>query len=252
MLAPFRYEALDSPPPDALRERVVLVTGAGQGLGRAAAKACAAHGARVVLLGRTVVKLEAVYDEIVDAGHCEPAIVPCDLLQADQPKLDALALSIRSEFGRLDGIFHGASQFVSTMPLELIDLPAWDKQARLNLTVPAALTKAAMPLMKRAPDACVLFLSETHALSPKAYWGGFASTKSALTHLAAVWAEEARDIHGVRFNVLLPGPVETPMRRKSHPAEANGTLRPPDSLGPAIVMALSGVPQRISGALISA
>ena len=214
------------PAKDLLLDRVALVTGAGQGLGRIAALAYAAHGANVILHGRNVPKLEAVYDEIVAAGGAEPAILRLDYLKANQAELDAFAQSIHTTLGRLDILFHGASHFVSCMPLALHDLDAWRQHTCINLLVPAALTKACLPLLIRAPDASVIFLTESHAVEPKAFWGAYAASKSALSALTAMWADEMEGQTRVRFNLCLPGPVASPMRAKSHPGETAAQLRP--------------------------
>jgi NAD(P)-dependent dehydrogenase (short-subunit alcohol dehydrogenase family) len=218
------------PGADLLAGRVALVTGAGQGLGRVAALAYAKHGASVILHGRNVPRLEAVYDEIVAAGFAQPAILPLDFVKTTQAELDAFAQSIHGMFGRLDIIFHGASHFVSCMPLALHDLEMWQQHIRVNLAVPAALTKACMPLLKRSTNASVIFLTETHAVEPKAFWGAFSVTKGALQNLATVWADEMDGQTKVRFNLCLPGPVTSPMRSKSHPGELANQLRPADAL----------------------
>ena len=204
---------------DLLKDRVALVTGAGQGLGKVAALAFAQHGATVILHGRNVPKLEAVYDEIVEAGLPQPAIMPMDFLKVTEVELDAFAQSIHVTFGRLDVVFHAASHFDSCTPLAMQKLESWHQHTRVNLAVPAALTKACMPMLKRAADASVIFLTETHAVEAKAFWGAFSVSKSALANLTATWADEMDGQAGVRFNLCLPGPVASPMRSKSHPGE---------------------------------
>lgn len=218
------------PAPDLLKDRVALVTGAGQGLGKVAALSFAHHGASVILHGRNVPKLEMLYDEIVALGYPQPAIMPMDYLKTTQTELDAFAQSIHTTFGRLDILFHNASHFVSCMPLALHDLAMWEQHTRINLTVPSALTKACLPLLKRAPDASVIFLTETHALEPKAFWGAFSATKNALAIVTAIWADEMDLDDKVRFNLCLPGAVAAPMRSKSHPGELASQLRPMESM----------------------
>lgn len=229
-LTPASLPADYQPKADLLKERVALVTGAGQGLGKVAALSFAQHGASVILHGRDVPKLEAVYDEIVAAGYPQPAIMPMDYLRTTQTELDAFAQSIQTTFSRLDVIFHGASHFVSCMPLALHDLDMWHQHSRINLAVPAALTKACMPMLVRAADASVIFLTESHAVEPKAFWGAFSASKSALANLAAIWADEMEGQTKVRFNLCLPGPVASPMRNKSHPGEIASQLRTMESL----------------------
>ena len=237
------------PASDLLGRKVALVTGAGQGLGKVAALAFARHGASVILHGRKVAKLEAVYDEIVAAGFAEPAILPMDYLNTNQAELDAFAQSIQTTFGGLDVIFHGASHFVSCMPLEMHDLATFLEHARINFAVPAALTKACLPMLKRAGGS-VIFLTESHAIEPRAFWGAFAATKGALANLTVVWADEMDGQTRVRINLCLPGPVVSPMRGKSHPGEVNAQLRPQDALARYFLYLASDASAPLSGALL--
>ena len=163
-----------SPPAGLLSERVILVTGAGQGVGRAVALACAAHGAVVALLGRKQDKLESTYDAIVAQGGPEPALVPLDLATAAAPELESLAALVRRDLKRLDGIAHCASHFVPLGPLANQTLEQWNQLLRVNLTAPFALTRALMPLLTLAEDSSVVFTGETHGVRPAAFWGGFA------------------------------------------------------------------------------
>ena len=203
-----RYE----PPADLLAGRVILVTGAGQGLGRAVALACAAHGATVALLGRRQEKLEATYDTIAKAGGPEPALVPLDLAAAASAEYEALAGLVRRDLLRLDGIVHCASHFVPLGPLGEQTLEQWMELLRVNLAAPFALTRACLPLLSAAPDPAVVFTGETHGAHPRAYWGGFAVAKSGLSTLAAIWADELEHAGKPRMNVLIPGPIASPLR----------------------------------------
>lgn len=239
-----------TPAPGTLNGRVILVTGAGQGLGKVAAKAFAAAGATVVLHGRNVEKLEAVYDEIEAAGGAQPAIMPLDFTKTSQTEIDAFAHAIHKETGRLDGIFHAACAFVSTMPLGLQDLTMWNAQLAVNLAGPASLTKACLPMLRRAPDASVVFLTETHAFEPKAYWGAFAVTKAALPALVRIWADESEN-SAVRFNLCLPSPVASPMRARSHPGESAAELAPAASLANHFLYLIGPESAGIRGALLN-
>jgi NAD(P)-dependent dehydrogenase (short-subunit alcohol dehydrogenase family) len=213
------------PAPDLLAGRVILVTGAGQGLGRAVALACAAHGATVALLGRKQDKLEATYDAITAAGSPEPALIPLDLASAGDAEYEAVAQLVRKDLRRLDGIAHCAVHFVPLGPLANQTLEQWTTLWRVNLAAPFALTRACLPLLSAALGASVVFTGETHGVKPAAYWGGFAVAKSGLSTLATIWADELERAGKPRFNVLVPGPIASPQRLRSHPGEDPAKLR---------------------------
>ena len=238
------------PPRDLLAGRVILVTGAGQGLGREVALACAAHGATVALLGRNVEKLEATYDAIAAAGGADPALVPLDLASAATPEYEALAALLRRDLGGLAGIAHCASHFVPLGPLANQALESWLELLRVNLAAPFALTRACLPLLSAAPDSSVVFTGETHGAHPRAYWGGFAVGKSALSTLAAIWADELEHAGKPRVNVLVPGPIDSPQRARSHPGEDRSKLRGPGEAARAFLYLLGPASRGTSGSTL--
>jgi len=224
-----------SPAATLLSQRVILVTGAGQGLGKVAALAFAQHGASVILHGKSLAKLEAVYDQIHDSGAPKAAILPLDFLTATQSELDGFAHSIHDNFGRLDGIFHAASLMSPLTPLKLHALDSWQRHWQVNVAAPAALTRACLPMLLRAVDSRVVFLTETHALDPRPYWGPFALAKGVLPNAAEMWQAELPADTSLRFRVCLPGPVASPARFISHPAEERQNLPSAESLAPQFV-----------------
>ncbi len=235
------------PPPDLLAGRVVLVTGAGQGLGRAVALACAAHGATVALVGRTQEKLEQTYDAITEAKGPQPAAIPLDLASAGDAQFDALAQLVARELERLDGIVHCASHFIPLAPLDNQTLEQWTALLRVNLVAPFALTRACLPLLMAAEDSSVVFTGETHGAHPLAYWGGFAVAKSALSPLAQIWAQELEHRGHPRMNVLVPGPIASPQRLISHPAENRASLRKPEAAARAFLFLLGPGARTLNG-----
>lgn len=213
------------PAPDLLRGRVVLVTGASGGLGRAVALACAAAGAGVVLLGRAVPRLEAAYDAIKAAGGAEPAIYPVNLAGATWADYQQLAETLEKEFGRLDALAHCAAHFRNFGPLADVAPAEWLESLQVNLTAPFALTRHCLPLLERSGAGSVLLVSDACGRAGKAYAGAYGVAKFALEGLMQTWAQELEGGGRVRINTLDPGPLDTPLRRKGY-AGAQGAADP--------------------------
>jgi len=212
--------------PDLLKDRVILVTGAGQGIGKAAALAYAAHGAQIILLGRKVAKLESVYDEIQAASHTEALIFPVDLIKATEQEFTAMAEGIRQQIGRLDGILHNAAHFDVLSPLEIQTARQFEQMLRVHLLAPFSLTKACLPLLKKSPDASIIFTSTTAAQTPAAFWGAHAISKAAADHMTKIWALELENVRNLRMNTIVPNAVQSPQRNRSHPGEVHAKLPP--------------------------
>jgi len=216
---------------DLLNNKTILVTGAGDGIGRAAALAYAQHGATVILLGKTVKKLEKVYDEIVALGAPKPAIVPLDLKGATEQNYVDMAETIAEQFGQLDGLLHNASQLGALGPFEYIDLASLEEIMKVNVTSQAILTKALLPVMRKATNASIIFTSSGVGRKGRAYWGPYAFSKFATEGMMQVLADEC-DNTNVRVNSINPGATQTEMRAKAYPAEDPQSLKSPADIMP--------------------
>src|SRR5688572_4766091 len=200
-----------SPAPDELRDRIILVTGASDGIGRAVAIALAKHGATVVLSGRSVRKLEKTYDEILAAGAPQPSIAPLNLEKALAADYDALVDAVAKTHGRLDGLLHNAGILGQLSPIEHYDVPTWCLVLHVNVTAAFALTQVCLPLLKKSADASVLFTSSGVGRKGRALWGAYAVSKFAVEGLSQVLADETRNTN-LRVNCINPGATRTAMR----------------------------------------
>jgi NAD(P)-dependent dehydrogenase (short-subunit alcohol dehydrogenase family) len=225
------------PAPAELAGRVIAITGASSGLGRAVALDCARHQANVILIGRNVARLEAVHGEIAAAGLPEASIAVLDLEKALARDYDQLADALLGRYGRLDGLLHNAGILGTLAPIEHYDVPTWCRVLHVNLTAAFALTQVLLPALKKSADASVVFTASSVGRHGRAYWGAYAVSKFALEGLSQVLSAELEGISQVRVNTLNPGRARTAMRRQAYPAEDLTTLPAPEALtGPYLAL----------------
>ena len=217
-------------PGDVLAGRIVLITGASDGIGRALALHAAAHGAQIILHGRNTEKLEKVYDEIEALDNAaRPSIAVMDLAIADSNAYQTLASSLEEEFGRLDGLVHNAGILGELYPIEQYDIALWQQIMHVNLTAVFALTQVCLPMLKLADDPSVIFTSSTVGREGRAFWGAYSASKFAVESLSQTLADEHR--HGkLRANCINPGPTRTKMRLAAFPGEDRDKLKRPEDL----------------------
>lgn len=235
------------PPADLLADRVILITGAGDGIGRVAALTCAAHGATVILLGRTIAKLERVYDEIEQAGHPQSAIYPLNLEGATAKDYADLAATLEREFGRLDGLLHNAALLGSLSPMAHQDIDLWFKVMQVNLNAPFLLTRACLGLLMQASDASIVFTSDQVGRSGRAYWGAYGVSKAGIEGMSQILAQELEANTQVRVNSLDPGAVRTRMRTLAYPGENALANVLPEAVMPAYLYLLGPDSRGITG-----
>ena len=205
------------PAADLLKDRVILVTGAGDGIGRAAARRLASHRATVVLLDRAIRKLEQVYDDIERAGSPKPAIYPMNLEGATPKDYADLAQVLDAEFGRLDGLLHNAALFEGLTPIANYDIEFWYRILQVNLNAPFMLTQAVLGLLNRSADASVVFTTDRVGDEGQAYWGAYAVAKGGAQTLMKLLASELETNTPIRVNSIDPGHVRTELVMRAYP-----------------------------------
>jgi NAD(P)-dependent dehydrogenase (short-subunit alcohol dehydrogenase family) len=218
------------PSADLLDGRVILITGAGDGIGAALASACAAHGATTILLGRTQAKLEAVYDDIVAGGHPCPGIFVMDLERAGPDQYDQLVGAVRETYGKLDGLVHNAGILGDRSPIEHYDVAMWHRVLHVNLTAAFVLTRSLFPLLRQSQDASVVFTSSGVGRAGKPFWGAYAVSKFGTEGLMQVLASEVEGGTQIRANAVNPGATRTAMRKQAYPGEDPASLKVPDEI----------------------
>ena len=216
--------------PDLLRDRIILITGASDGIGRALALAAAGLGGQIILHGRNVQKLEKVYDEIEAMGNApRPSIAVLDLASANSAAYESLASNLAEEYGRLDGLVHNASIIGDRFSIEQYDAVQWQRVLHVNLTSAFALTQVLLPMVKQAEDPSIIFTSSGVGRVGRAYWGAYAASKFATEGLSQVLADEHRD-GKLRVNCINPGPTRTGLRLEAFPGEDRDKLKRPEEI----------------------
>ena len=234
-------------PENLLEGRNILVTGAGDGIGKAVAKTYAASGATVILAGRTVSKLEAVYDQIEADGGPQPAIYPVDFANAGLGDYNHLAETVEKELGSLQGIVFNASELGQRTPISQYDPETWETVMRVNLNSQFMITQQLLPLMEQQSDASIILTSSGVGRKGRAYWGAYAVSKFATEGFMETLADELDGTSNVRVNCLNPGATRTRMRRKAYPAEDPQNLKTPDQIMPLYLFLMGSDGKGING-----
>jgi NAD(P)-dependent dehydrogenase (short-subunit alcohol dehydrogenase family) len=239
-------------PDNLLQDRVILITGAGDGIGKAAALACAKAGATVILAGRTVAKLEQVYDQILQLNAAEPVIYPIDLEGANQDDYDQLAVALDNQFGRLDALLLNAGVLGQRTPLNNYRQDVWDKVLKVNVSAQFQMTQALMPVLEKSTDASVVFTTSSVGKVGRAFWGAYGVSKFAVEGMVQTWAAELEGLGNVRINAINPGATRTNMRAQAYPAENPNSLKSAAEIMPAYLYLLGADSSEVNGQSINA
>jgi NAD(P)-dependent dehydrogenase (short-subunit alcohol dehydrogenase family) len=239
------------PQANCLKDKIILVTGTGDGIGATAAKTFAKHGATVILLSKTEKKIIDVYDEIVNAGNPQPAIITLNLEKATAEEYAGLAHTIETEFGHLDGLLHNAAMFEGLSPIAQFDNTLWVRIVQVNLHAPFLLSQAMIPLLNKSKQASMIFTSSSVAHQGRAYWGAYGVTKAAGDNLMGILADELEIDTPIRVNSIDPGRVRTRMRALAFPGENPMTVPAPEDIMDSYLYLMSDESKDVNGKIIS-
>lgn len=244
----FDYQA----PEALLHERIILITGASEGIGRAMAKSFAKHGATTLLHGRNIERLETLYDEILAEGGPQPAICPLDLKSQNFDDYITLQQSIGETFGRLDGLVHNAGSLSRLSPIANTTTHDWLDDMQVNANAPFMLSKAMLPLLHESDSGSIVFCSSSVGRKARAHWGSYSASKYALEALMLTLADELENTSHIRCNSVNPGATRTAMRQKAYPGEDRFTLPEPASILPIFLYLMGKDSQGINGQQLNA
>jgi len=235
-----------------LTNQVILITGAGGGLGSIAAMTLAKNGAHIILLDKNIAKLEKIYDAIISANAPEPIIYPFDLAGANENEYQELADRIDEKYGCLHGLLHSSVEFSSFTPLAMHGTKEWGHTLNVNLNAPFLLNRVLLPVLNKSRHASIVFTSDSSARKASAYSGAYGVSKIALEGLAKILAEEHESANKIRVNTLIPGPVDSPLRKRAYPAEDKEKLQTMQSLAPVYLYLFSSQSIGTTGQVVDA
>jgi NAD(P)-dependent dehydrogenase (short-subunit alcohol dehydrogenase family) len=241
-----------SAPKELLAGRVIAVTGAGSGIGAVAAKTFAAYGATVILIGRTIQKLEQVYDAIETPGGAQPAVYPICLEGAAEKDYEDMRDRLEETFGRLDGLLHNAGVLGQRTPIANYKLSTWQKVMQVNVTAEFMMTQALLPLLEKSDNASLIFTTSGVGRIGKPYWGAYAVSKFATEGFAQVLANELDETSNIRVNCINPGPTRTQMRATAYPAENPSSVKTPEDIMPIYLYLMGDDSKGITGQSLDA
>ena len=239
----FHYQA----PANFLDNKTILITGAGDGIGKVCARTFAQYGAQVILLSRTQNKLERLYDEIEELHPGKVIIHPIDFKTASVEDYKTLAASLDEQCECLDGLIHNAALLGARSPIEFYPEQDWNDLMQVNVNAPFHLSKVLLPALSRSTDARMIFTSSSVGRVGRAFWGAYGVSKFALEGLMQTLAEEVENTTSIRVNSLNPGGTRTNMRRDAYPAENPETQPTAESIMPVYLYLMSPEAQPIHG-----
>ena len=239
-----------SPDTNALANRVILITGASDGIGKALAIACAKLGATVIAHGKTSKKLEALDDAIKSITGKTTALIPLDFEKAGPNEYQAMATAIEQNYGKLDGLVHNAAMLGEHAPIEHHDIPKWIRTMHINTNAPFILTRYCLPLLRQSADASIVFSSCEVAVKPRSNWGAYLVSKYANEGMMKMLAEELEN-STVRVNSVDPGVVDTRIRMQAFPAENRSVYPKPEAVVNPYLYLLSDDSKGVRGQRIS-
>lgn len=216
-------------------DKLALVTGASRGIGAATAEALAAAGAHVILVARNGKAMEEVEERIHQAGG-SATIAPMDI--TDRANIAKLAEAIAGRWGSLDILVLNAAMLGSLSPVEHLEAKEFEKLYATNVFANQALVQSFDPMLRRSEKADIVGVTSSVGAEPRAFWGGYGSSKAAMENLLLTYADETEHAGKIRVHIVDPGATATRMRQLAFPGEEAASLKQPAAVAEAILAQL--------------
>lgn len=238
------------PQSNSFKNKVILVSGASDGLGQCAAIEYAKLGADLVLLGRNRQKLAQTIDNI-SQYPVQTLAIDLDLATATYEDYQSLSANIDAQWHRLDGALLSAGILGQLCDIKDIQLSDFDNVMNINVRSQLQLAQALLPLLNNAPNSSLVFTSSTVGHIGKAQWGSYAMSKFAVEGLTQTLADEYKET-SLRVNCINPGATRTKMRAQAKPEEDPRVLKTPLDIMPTYFYLMDDSSTHISGYCLDA
>ena len=235
-----------------LKGKTIVISGAGSGIGRQAAKSFSEHGANLILLSKNIKKLETLYDEIIDEKKNDVIIQPLNFEIAEENDFEKIISAIKDKYPSIDGLLNNAGVLGEKKPLEQYNYATWKNVIKVNVDASFLLTKSLLPLLKKSNGSSIIFTSSGVGRKGRAYWGAYSISKFATEAMMQIFSEELQNTSSVRVNCINPGAVRTNMRESAYPAENPETNPSADKIMKPYLYLMSDVSKEINGQSIDA
>ena len=235
-----------------LKDKTIVISGAGSGIGRQAAKSFSEHGANLILLSKNIKKLETLYDEIIDEKKNDVIIQPLNFEIAEENDFEKIISAIKDKYPSIDGLLNNAGVLGEKKPLEQYNYATWKNVIKVNVDASFLLTKSLLPLLKKSNGSSIIFTSSGVGRKGRAYWGAYSISKFATEAMMQIFSEELQNTSSVRVNCINPGAVRTNMRESAYPAENPETNPSANKIMKPYLYLMSDISKEINGQSIDA
>ena len=235
-----------------LKDKTIVISGAGSGIGRQAAKSFSEHGANLILLSKNIKKLETLYDEIIDEKKNDVIIQPLNFEIAEENDFEKIISAIKDKYPSIDGLLNNAGVLGEKKPLEQYNYATWKNVIKVNVDASFLLTKSLLPLLKKSNGSSIIFTSSGVGRKGRAYWGAYSISKFATEAMMQIFSEELQNTSSVRVNCINPGAVRTNMRESAYPAENPETNPSATKIMKPYLYLMSDISKEINGQSIDA